>query len=44
MTLVKELNNKNPKLKVRDIVRISKYKNIFAKCYAPNSSEEGYKS
>ena len=27
----KEVNNKDPKFKVRDYVRISKYKNIFAK-------------
>ena len=36
----KETNNKNPKFKVGDRVRISKYKNIFAKGYAPNWSEE----
>ena len=29
-------NKKNPKFKVGDHVRISKYKNIFAKGYAPN--------
>ena len=28
----KEINNENPKFKIVDIVRISKYKNIFAKC------------
>ena len=33
-------NDKDPKFKVGDHVRISKYKNIFAKGYAPNSSEE----
>ena len=33
-------NKKNPKFKVGDHVRISKYKNIFAKGYAPNWSEE----
>ena len=27
----KEINNKNPKFKISDIVRISKYKNVFAK-------------
>ena len=27
----KEINDKNPKFKIGDIVRISKYKNIFAK-------------
>ena len=31
---------KNPKFKVGDHVRISKYKNIFANGYAPNWSEE----
>ena len=31
---------KDPKFKVGDRVRISKYKNIFAKGYAPNWSEE----
>ena len=29
-------NNKNPRFKVGDHVRISKYKNIFAKRYVPN--------
>ena len=33
-------NKKNPKCKVDDHIRISKYKNIFAKGYAPNWSEE----
>ena len=36
----KEINNKNPKFKVGDQVRISKYKNIFDKGYMPNWSEE----
>ena len=36
----KEMNNKDPKFKVGDHVRISKYKNIFAKGYIPNWSEE----
>ena len=36
----KEINNKDPKFKVGDSVRISKYKNIFAKGYTPNWSEE----
>ena len=35
-----ESNKKDPKFKVGDHVRISKYKNIFAKGYAPNCSEE----
>ena len=33
-------NKKNPKFKVGDYVRISKYKNIFTKGYTPNWSEE----
>ena len=36
----KETNDKDPKFKVGDGVRISKYKNIFAKVYTPNWSEE----
>ena len=36
----KEINNKDPKFKVGDHIRISKYKNIFAKGYMPNWSEE----
>ena len=36
----KEVNDENPKFKVGDHVRISKYKNIFAKGYMPNWSEE----
>ena len=36
----KKSNDKNPKFKVGDHVRISKYKNIFAKGYMPNWSEE----
>ena len=35
-----ESNEKDPKLKVGDHVRISKYKNIFAKGYTSNWSEE----
>ena len=35
-----ESNKRNPKFEVGDRVRISKYKNIFAKGYAPNWSEE----
>ena len=31
-----EFNDKDPKFKVGDRVRISKYKNIFAKGYTPN--------
>ena len=33
-------NKKDPKVKVGDYVRISKCKNIFAKGYTPNWSEE----
>ena len=33
-------NEKDPKFKVGDHVRISKYKNIFAKGYTQNCSEE----
>ena len=36
----KEINIKDPKFKVGDRVRISKYKNIFAKSYTSNWSEE----
>ena len=36
----KEVNDKNSKFKFGDQVRISKYKNIFAKGYMPNWSEE----
>ena len=33
-------NEKDPKFKVGDHVKISKFKNIFAKGYTPNCSEE----
>ena len=36
----KEVNDNYPKFKVGDHVRIAKYKNIFAKGYTPNWSEE----
>ena len=36
----KEGNDRDPKFKVGDHVRISKYKNIFVKGYTPNWSEE----
>ena len=36
----KKINNKDPKFKVGDHVRISKYKNIFTKAYMPNWSKE----
>ena len=32
----KEINNKDSKFKIGDVVRISKYKNIYAKGYVPN--------
>ena len=35
-----EDNDKDHKFEVSDHVRISKYKNIFAKGYVPNWSEE----
>ena len=34
-----DFNKKDPKFKVGDHVRISKYKNTFAEGYAPNGSE-----
>ena len=40
MDLNKQNNKEGPKFKVADNVRISKYKNIFAKGYVPNWSEE----
>ena len=39
LTLLKKLINKDPRFKVGDHVRISKYKNICAKGYSPNWSE-----
>ena len=36
----KEINDKGPKFKVGDHIRISKCKKIFAKGYTPNWSEE----
>ena len=36
----KEVNDNDSKFKVGDHVVISKYKNIFAKDYTPNWSEE----
>ena len=35
----KEINNKDPKFEIGDIVRISKYKNVSEKCSTPNWSE-----
>ena len=36
----KEVNDKDPKFKVGDHVRVSKYKNIFDKGYTPNWSKD----
>ena len=38
----KENNKEGPKFKVGDHVRVSKYKNIFAKGYITNWSEEDF--
>ena len=40
LILKKDVSDRDPAFKVGDHVRISKYKNIFAKGYAPNSSKE----
>ena len=37
---IEESNEKDPKFKVGDHVRISKCKNVFSKGYAPNWSKE----
>ena len=37
---IDEVNDNDPKFQAGDHVRISKYKNIFAKGYTPNWSEE----
>ena len=37
-----DFNEKNPKFKVGDHVRISKYKNVFAKGYNHSWSEEAF--
>ena len=36
----KEVNQKDPKFKIGDHIKISKHKNIFTKRYTPNWSEE----
>ena len=41
---IKENNKKGPIFKISDIVRISKYKNIFAEHYIPNWSGEVFKN
>ena len=38
----KEVNDNNPRLRVGDHVRISKYKTIFAKDYTPKWSEKAF--
>ena len=40
LNILKNLIKKYPKFKVGDHVRILKYKNIFAKGYAPSWSEK----
>ena len=40
LIVVKKVNDKDPKFKVGNYLRISKYKSIFAKGYTPNWSEE----
>ena len=42
MDFDKENNKEDPKSKVSDHVRISKYQNIFAKEYVPTWSEEEF--
>ena len=38
----KDVNDKDPKFKFGDHIRISKYKNIFAEGYTPNCSKEAF--
>ena len=38
----KDISDKDPKFKIGDIVRISKYKDIFAKDHVSNWSEEAF--
>ena len=40
MNTFKEINNKDPKFKIGDIVRIPKHKNIFGRGYVSNWSKE----
>ena len=40
MTLVKKNSEKDPKFEVGDLIKISKYKHIFATGYVLNWSEE----
>ena len=39
---IEEVNGKDPTFKIGDHLRIPKYKNIFAREYTPNWSEEGF--
>ena len=39
---IEEVNDKDPTFKIVDHLRIPKYKNIFAREYTPNWSEEGF--
>ena len=38
----KYINNKDPKIKIGDIVRISKYKNVFEKGYTHRKGDKLY--
>ena len=40
LSLCQYIQKKDPKLNISDHVRVSKYKNIYAKEYVPNWSEE----
>ena len=40
LSLCQYIQKKDPKLNIGDHVRVSKYKNIYAKDYVPNWSEE----
>ena len=42
LILIKKGNDKDPRFKVSDHVKLSKYKNIFARRYTPNWSEENF--
>ena len=39
-TYINSINDEDPKSKISDIVRISKFKNIFSKYYVPNWFED----
>ena len=38
----KENDKESPKFKIGNNFRISKYENIFARCFIPNLCEEGF--